>query len=309
MKQNNLKGSLILCTASLIWGLAFVAQSDAADLVPSFTFNALRSFIGAVALFVFYKITGRKRKESFFPADKALKKQYYLAAAVCGLMLTVSVNLQQFGLAAYPSGAAAEARGGFITALYVVLVPVISFFTGKKTSPVIWLSVLVALSGFYLLCLSGGVGGIYLGDLLIFICAVSFSLHILSIDKFVGITGGVKLSVMQFTVVGVLSSVLALIFERPELSNILSAAPQILYLGIMSSGVAYTLQIVGQKYAEPSVASLSMSLESVFAALGGWIISGNSLSVKEFCGCALVFAAIITAQLPEMIASKKKQKC
>ena len=286
-----------------------MAQSDAADLVPSFTFNALRSFIGAVALFVFYKITGRKRKESFFPADKALKKQYYLAAAVCGLMLTVSVNLQQFGLAAYPSGAAAEARGGFITALYVVLVPVISFFTGKKTSPVIWLSVLVALSGFYLLCLSGGVGGIYLGDLLIFICAVSFSLHILSIDKFVGITGGVKLSVMQFTVVGVLSSVLALIFERPELSNILSAAPQILYLGIMSSGVAYTLQIVGQKYAEPSVASLSMSLESVFAALGGWIISGNSLSVKEFCGCALVFAAIITAQLPEMIASKKKQKC
>ena len=309
MKQNNLKGSLILCTASLIWGLAFVAQSDAADLVPSFTFNALRSFIGAAALFVFYKITNRKRKEGFFPADKALKKQYYLAAAVCGLMLAISVNLQQFGLAAYPNGAAAEARGGFITALYVVLVPVISFFTGKKTSPVIWLSVLVALSGFYLLCLSGGVGGIYLGDLLIFICAVSFSLHILSIDKFVGITGGVKLSVMQFTVVGVLSSVLALIFERPELSNILSAAPQILYLGIMSSGVAYTLQIVGQKYAEPSVASLSMSLESVFAALGGWIISGNSLSVKEFCGCALVFAAIITAQLPEMIASKKKQKC
>ena len=309
MKQNNLKGSLILCTASLIWGLAFVAQSDAADLVPPFTFNALRSFIGAAALFVFYKITNRKRKEGFFHADKALKKQYFLAAAVCGLMLAISVNLQQFGLAAYPNGAAAEARGGFITALYVVLVPVISFFTGKKTSPVIWLSVLVALSGFYLLCLSGGVGGIYLGDLLIFICAVSFSLHILSIDKFVGITGGVKLSVMQFTVVGVLSSVLALIFERPELSNILSAAPQILYLGIMSSGVAYTLQIVGQKYAEPSVASLSMSLESVFAALGGWIISGNSLSVKEFCGCALVFAAIITAQLPEMIASKKKQKC
>ena len=308
MKQNNLKGSLILCTASLIWGLAFVAQSDAADLVPPFTFNALRSFIGAAALFVFYKITNRKRKEGFFPADKALKKQYFLAAAVCGLMLAISVNLQQFGLAAYPNGAAAEARGGFITALYVVLVPVISFFTGKKTSPVIWLSVLVALSGFYLLCLSGGVGGIYLGDLLIFICAVSFSLHILSIDKFVGITGGVKLSVMQFTVVGVLSSILALIFERPELSNILAAAPQILYLGIMSSGVAYTLQIVGQKYAEPSVASLSMSLESVFAALGGWIISGNALSVKEFCGCALVFAAIITAQLPEMIASKKKKK-
>lgn len=309
MKQNNLKGSLILCTASLIWGLAFVAQSDAADLVPSFTFNALRSFIGAAALFLFYKFTNRKNKESFFPADKALKKQYFLAAAVCGLMLAISVNLQQFGLAAYPDGAAAEARGGFITALYVVLVPVISFFMGKKTSPVIWLSVLVALFGFYLLCLSGGINGIYLGDLLIFICAIAFSLHILSIDKFVGITGGIKLSIMQFTVVGVLSSVLSLIFEHPQLSNILAAAPQILYLGIMSSGVAYTLQIVGQKYAEPSVASLSMSLESVFAALGGWVISGNALSLKEFGGCALVFAAIIVAQLPEMIASRKKQEC
>ena len=308
MKHNNLKGSLILCTASLIWGLAFVAQSDAADLVPSFTFNALRSFIGAAALYLFYKITNRE-KTPFFPKEKRERKQYYIAAAVCGLMLTISVNLQQFGLAAYPNGAAAEARGGFITALYVVLVPVISFFMGKKTSPVIWISVLVALGGFYLLCLSGGVGGIYIGDLLIFICAVSFSLHILSIDKFVGVTGGVKLSVMQFTVVGVLSSLLALIFERPELSNILAAAPQILYLGIMSSGVAYTLQIVGQKYAEPSVASLSMSLESVFAALGGWLISGNTLSSRELCGCALVFAAIIAAQLPEMMASRKKQEC
>lgn len=169
MKHNNLKGSLILCTASLIWGLAFVAQSDAADLVPSFTFNALRSFIGAAALLIFYKFTNSKGKEHFFPNDKSQKKQYFLAAAVCGLMLTISVNLQQFGLAAYPDGAAAEARGGFITALYVVLVPVISFFMGKKTSPVIWLSVLVALFGFYLLCLSGGVGGIYIGDLLIFI--------------------------------------------------------------------------------------------------------------------------------------------
>ena len=167
----------------------------------------------------------------------------------------------------------------------------------------------MALFGFYLLCLSGGLGGIYLGDLLIFISAVSFSLHILSIDKFVGITGGIKLSIMQFTVVGVLYSVLALIFEHPQISNILAAVPQILYLGIMSSGVAYTLQIVGQKYAEPSVASLSMSLESVFAALGGWIISGNALSLKEFCGCALVFAAIIVAQLPDMIVSKKKKKC
>lgn len=305
MKHNNLKGSLILCTASLIWGLAFVAQSDAADRVPPFTFNALRSFIGAAALLIFYKIMSKNKKESFFPVDSLLKKQYYKAALVCGALLSVSVNFQQFGLSFYPDGAAAEARSGFITALYVILVPVISLLFGKKAEPYVWLSVFIALIGFYMLCLSGGISGLYIGDVLVFFCAVCFSFHILAIDKFVGITGGVKLSVMQFTVVGIISGILALIFERPELSGIISAAPQILYLGIMSSGVAYTLQTVGQKYASPSVASLSMSLESVFAALGGWLISGNTLSVRELFGCVLVFAAIITAQLPEMLRSRK----
>ena len=159
-----------------------------------------------------------------------------------------------------------------------------------------------------MLCFSGGVTGFYLADVLVFICAISFSLHIMAVDRFVGITGGVKLSVMQFLVCGALSAVLALLFERGSIdfNNILSASPQILYLGIMSSGVAYTLQIVGQKYAEPAVASISMSLESVFAALGGWIISGNSLRGREIIGCLLVFGAIILAQLPEF--NKKDSK-
>lgn len=305
MKLNNLKGSLILCTASLIWGLAFVAQTDAADAVPPFTFNALRAFIGAGALMIFYLFANRKDKAPFFPKGNAGKKQYLAAALVCGALISVSVNFQQFGLVFYPEGAASEARGGFITALYVVLVPVISFFAGKKLNPVIWLSVLIALAGVYMLCLTGGIGGIYLGDVLIFLCSICFSVHILAIDKYVGVTGGIKLSVMQFAVCGIISALLALIFERPSLDGILSAAPQILYLGIMSSGVAYTLQIVGQKFAEPSVASLSMSLESVFAALGGWLISGNILSAREILGCALVFAAIVVAQLPEILQRKK----
>lgn len=304
-KRNNIKGSLILCTAALIWGLAFVAQSDAADLVPPFTFNALRSFIGAAALLVFYAVQNRG-KTRFFPPERQGKKRYLLAAVVCGFLLTVSVNFQQFGLVFYPDGAAAEARGGFITALYVVLVPVISVFLGKKPRAITWLSVAIALAGFYFLCLTGGFRSIYLGDVLIFLCAIAFSLHIISIDRFVSYTGGIKLSIMQFTVVGVLSAVLALCFERTTLSAVLAAAPQILYLGIMSSGVAYTLQIVGQRYAEPSVASLSMSLESVFAALGGWLISGNTLAPREIAGCALVFAAIITAQIPELTAGRKK---
>ena len=300
MKHNNLKGSLILMTAALIWGLAFVAQSGAASLVPPFTFNALRSFIGAFALYIFNLITNHKDGMKFFPSEKADRKKYYKAAAVCGLCLAVSINFQQFGIAFYPQGVANEARAGFITALYVILVPIFSCFVGKKISSSVWIAVLVAMAGIYMLCFSGGIGGIYLGDVLVFLCAISFTLHIMSVDKYVGITGGVKLSILQFAVAGIISLVLAFIFERSNivLSNILSAAPQILYLGIMSSGVAYTLQIVGQKYAEPAVASITMSLESVFAALGGWIISGNSLSVREIFGCSLVFVAIVLAELP-----------
>ncbi len=301
MKNNNLKGSLILITASLIWGLAFVVQRDVADIIPSFAFNALRSVIGALALYVFWILRGRRENKAFFPKEASKRKQYYLGAAVCGICLAVSVNFQQFGIAAYPKGVPSEARSGFITALYVILVPLLSVFLKKKISLPVWIGVLVAVVGVYLLCLSDGIGGIYLGDALVFLCAISFSLHIISVDKFVGITGGVKLSIMQFSVVAVISAILSVIFELDLISfqNILRAMPQILYMGVMSSGVAYTLQIVGQKYAEPTVASISMSLESVFAALGGWVISGNSLSGRELIGCALVFGAIVVAQLPQ----------
>lgn len=301
MKTNNIKGSLILILAALIWGLAFVAQSGAAQLVPPFTFNALRSFIGAAALYIFYLILNRKEKTPFFPKDKGERSTYINAALVCGVCLAVSINFQQFGIAFYPPEAAVEARSGFITALYVILVPVFSLFAGKRLNISVILGVLIAIIGVYMLCFSGGVSGIYFADLLVFLCAISFTLHIMSVDKYVGKTGGIKLSIMQFIVAGAISLMLGIAFElrEIEIQNILSAAPQILYLGIMSSGVAYTLQIVGQKYAEPAVASISMSLESVFAALGGWVISGNALSGKEIIGCLLVFAAIIVAQISD----------
>ncbi|MBO5321557.1 MAG: DMT family transporter [Clostridia bacterium] len=302
MKNNNLKGTLILTVAAVIWGLAFVAQSGAAALVPPFAFNALRSIIGALVLYLFW-FFAQKRGERFFPENPKDKKQYFVCASVCGLCLSVAINFQQFGIAAYPKGVASEARAGFITALYVILVPIFSIFLKKKVGLPVLLGVLIAISGIYLLCFSKGVSGIYIGDFLIFLCAISFALHIMAVDKFVGFTGGVKLSIMQFLVAAVVSALLATIFEFDEilLSNILAAAPQILYLGVMSSGVAYTLQIVGQKYAEPTVASITMSLESVFAALGGWLISGNGLSVKELIGCVLVFAAIIVAQMPQKV--------
>ncbi len=306
MKNGNLKGSIILIIAAFIWGMAFVAQSSAVDLVPPFAINALRSAIAAVVLYFFWLFVGKKTDKSFFPKDKKGQKTFYIAAFLCGFCLSVSVNLQQFGLAAYPKGVASEARAAFLTALYVILVPIVSVFLRKRVSVLVWLGVIIATVGVYLLCFSGGWNGIYLGDALVFLCAISFTTHILAVDKYVGFTGGVRLSVMQFSVVAVMSAVLSLVFEigKLDFGDIITASPQILYLGIMSSGVAYTLQIVGQRFAEPSVASLSMSLESVFGALGGWLLSGNALETRELLGCGLVFAAIVVAQLPT-----KKEKC
>lgn len=299
MKINqNIKGSLILCTAALIWGLAFVAQSDAADKAPPLLFNGLRSLIAALFLFAVMLVKKARTKEPVFPWEKNEQKHACLGGVLCGALLAVSVNLQQFGLTYYPNGVATEARAGFLTALYVILVPIISIFIGKRPRWYLLLSVAVAMAGIYLLCLSGGLDNIYLGDLFVFLCAISFSFHILVVDRCADAVGGIRLSMLQFLVCGVLSMLLSVLFEDVVWSNVLAATPQILYLGIVSSGIGYTLQIIGQRYAEPTVASLSMSLESVFAALGGWLISGNALQGREIMGCVLVFAAIVLAQLP-----------
>jgi len=301
---NNLKGSAILTLAALLWGLAFVAQAQAADKVPPFMFNALRSFIGSLFLFLFLLITSKMRHRPLFPTTKNGTKQALTGGILCGILLTVSVNFQQFGLTYYPEGAASEARAGFLTALYVVLVPVASVFFGKRIKLPVWIAVAVAMGGIYLLSLSGGIDNIYLGDILVFFCAISFTMHILTVDRFGAPVGGTLLSMLQFLVCGILSLVLSLCFETVIWENVLAAAPQILYLGIVSSGIAYTLQIYGQQYAEPAIASITMSLESVFAALGGWLISGNTLTLREFGGCALVFLAIILAQLPQLFEKR-----
>ncbi len=303
---NNLKGSAILAVASLIWGLAFVAQAQAADLVPPFAFNSIRCFIGAAALFAVLALKSVKTKKPIFLTEKTKIREMLIGGILCGILLTVSVNFQQYGLSVYPDGSASEARAGFITALYVVLVPVVSMFFGKKSGLAIWFSVAIAVCGIYLLSLSEGLHNIYLGDVLMLGCALTFTFHILVIDRYGEPVGGMLLSALQFLIGGVFSGLLALCFETVIWQNVLAAAPQLLYMGILSSGVAYTLQIYGQRYAEPPVASLTMSLESVFAALGGWIISGNTLTPREFGGCALVFAAIVLAQLPQFFGKKKE---
>ena len=309
-KKSNLKGSLILCLAALLWGLAFAVQEGAANLVPPFTFNCLRSIVGAVFLFGFMGIKSIKNKD-YVPVPKTMNKKILLTGGMlCGLALAVSTNFQQFGIAAYPDGVPTTARSGFITALYVIIVPIISIFAKKKVHIAIWFSAVVAVIGLYTMCL---VSGLYIADVLVLICALTFSLHIMVIDKYCGVVGGIRLSAFQFVFAAIISGLLALIFELkifgyinigldgPDvtLSNLKSAIPHVLYMGVVSSGIAYTLQIVGQKYAEPAIASISMSLESVFAALGGWVITGNALKGNEIIGCLLVFAAIVLAQMPE----------
>lgn len=310
--RNNLIGSSILCTAALIWGMAFVAQSKAAESVPPFAFNAFRSFLGSAFLLLLIFLRKATKKTVVLPDRRTLGRSYLPAGALCGVFLAISVNLQQAGISSYPAGTASSARAGFLTALYVILVPLFSIFGRKKIKLPILLSAVVAMVGIYFLSLSGGIDGVYFGDVLMFFCAVSFTLHILVIDRFGGPlmtrdgadvpTVGMLLSMIQFFVCGIVSAILALCFETIPWDGVVAALPQILYIGIVSSGIAYTLQIVGQRFAEPAIASLSMSLESVFAALGGWIILGNILSTRELLGCVLVFLAIVSAQIPQFFA-------
>ena len=310
MKKNNLKGTAILLLAALIWGLAFVAQSDAADHISPFAFNALRSIIAAVMLFALLLFRCRKSGQPIIPKEPKPRKVALLGGLGCGIFLAISVNLQQAGLTVYPDGVAASARAGFITALYVIIVPILSIIFGKKIPWAVWPAVAVAVLGTYLLCLSKGLGGIYLGDILVFFCGCSFSFQILLIDRYGEEIGGIRLSFIQFAVCAAISLALALIFEPGgfAIEGIKKALFAILYLGVMSSAVAYTLQIIGQRYAAPAVASLTMSLESVFAAIGGWIILSDVLSPREIAGCALVFAAIIIVQLPDLLPTRKKEK-
>lgn len=301
MKTNNLKGSIILLIAAIIWGLAFVAQSGAAALVPPFATNCLRSVIAAIALYILYLILNRKEKNPFIPKDIKERKKLLSAGLITGFFFFMAANFQQFGIKFYPANAEIEARSAFITALYVILVPIFAIFIGKKISPFVLAAVGIAVVGVYLLCFSKGIGGIYFADLLVFVCAICFALHIMCIDKYVGFVGGIRLSVMQFVVCGTISLICSFIFEMGDFdfADVITASPQILYLGIMSSAVAYTLQIIGQKYAEPSVASITMSLESVFGALGGWLISGKTMTGMQILGCVIMFAAITVAQIPE----------
>lgn len=306
-QQIPLKNSLLLLLAAIIWGIAFVAQSVGMDYVGGFTFNAVRSLIGAAVLvpliLVFEskkstdtttaKIASHSRPTSNTVSYIQKRKDLIIGGISCGICLCLASNFQQFGIKYTSVG-----KAGFITACYIVIVPIIGLFLGKKCSKFIWAAVVMALIGLYLLCITDGFS-IGKGDLLVLVCAFLFSVHILVIDHFSPKVDGVKLSCLQFLTCGILSGIPALLFERPSFSAIRQAWMPILYAGIMSCGVAYTLQIIGQKNMNPTVASLILSLESCISVLAGWVLLGQQLSTKEILGCVIMFAAIILAQLPQ----------
>lgn len=304
MNKYVLRQSLLLLLTAAIWGFAFVAQSVGMEYIGSFTFNAVRNLLAVVVLIPCIAVmnkTGARAKDVDKENVKVVNKKeqgsnktLIIGGICCGTLLCIASNLQQFGLKQTTVG-----KTGFITTMYIVLVPILGIFLKKKVAGRVWVSVVIAMAGLYMLCMTGG--GFYLqkGDALVMLCAVVFSIHILTIDYFAQKVDGVKMACIQFFVCSLLSVICMLIFEEPKLELILQAWLPILYAGVMSCGVGYTLQIVGQKGMNPTVASLILSLESVISVIAGWAILGQALSVRELIGCGLMFIAIVLVQLPE----------
>ncbi len=300
-----MRANAVLLLTAIIWGVAFVAQSVGMDYVGPFTFSSVRNLIGGVVLLpciaLLDRLDSRSQTKEAAPKNKAWP---ILGGVCCGVSLAVSEVLQQFGIARTSVG-----KAGFLTAMYILIVPLLGLLVGKRVSALgllvgkrvsakVWGAVALALCGMYLLCMTES-SGIALGDLLVLAAAVGFSTHILIIDHFSPGVDCVRMSCIQFFTAGALCLIPMLFIEQPTFDALLGAWAPILYAGVLSSAVAYTLQVIGQKYTEPTVASLILSLESVVAALAGWVLLGERLSVRELTGCVLAFAAIILAQLPD----------
>ena len=296
MNRFVIRQSLLLLLTATIWGVAFVSQSVGMDYVGPFTFNAARSLIGAAVLvpcIALLKKLQKKEERQEEVHKKEDKKTLIRGGICCGVILAVASSFQQFGLLYTTVG-----KAGFITAMYIILVPILGIFAGKKVGVRIGISVVIAVAGLYLLCMTESLR-LEAGDIMVLLCAVVFSFHIMVIDHFSPLVDGVKMSCIQFLTCGILCGICMFLFEAPKLSMILAAWKPVLYAGVMSCGVAYTLQIVGQKGMNPTVASLIMSLESVISVLAGFVLLHEVLSQRELFGCVLMFAAIILAQLPE----------
>lgn len=301
-RQTSLRSSAMLTLTALIWGVAFVAQSEGMNYVGGFTFNACRFIVGGMVLipciFFLRRVNGDQWAKLDRTEQAKRRKTGIIGGICCGVFICLGSTFQQFGIAQTTVG-----KAGFITSLYIIIVPILGLFLRKKVGLNIWVSVGIAALGMYLLCITEGFA-ISRGDFLVFLCAIGFSLHILVIDYFSPKADGVVISCVQFFTAGIISGVLMFLFERPTWDAVMAAWAPVLYAGVMSCGVGYTLQVVAQKDVEPTIASLIMSLESVFSLLAGWVLLGQKMSPKELSGCVLVFGAIVLAQVPaEMLTA------
>ncbi len=286
--MSKIKSNLLLALAAFIWGIAFVAQSVSMDHIGPWTFTCIRNFIAAATLYILMPILNKLTKSE----EKTVnKKQMWIGGICCGIALAVASMFQQTGIIYTTVG-----KAGFLTALYTVIVPVLSLFLGKKSKWNVYVSVGISIVGMYFLCMNEDFSIAY-GDVLVLICALMFAFHIMIVDRFVKEIDGIKLSCIQFLTAGLFCLLPMVVLEKPNLTSILEAIVPILYAGVLSSGAGYTLQIVGQKGADPSIAGMILSLESVFAALAGTILLHEVLSLRELFGCILVFGAIIFSQI------------
>ena len=298
MKKTELGSAMLLFLAALIWGVAFVAQSMGMEYVGPFTFNGCRFLLGGVVLTPVALLREKKYRKSqkFQKLSETEKKKHItitlLGGICCGIAIFVASSFQQVGMQYTSVG-----KAGFITALYIVLVPILGIFLKKKVAPFVWIGVVLGAIGSYFLCMTESFT-INSGDLLIFACAVCFSFHIMIIDYFAPKADGVALSCLQFWFSGIVSMIIALTTESWNVASVIQAAGPILYAGIMSCGVAYTLQILGQKRMNPAIASLILSCESVVSVLAGWLILQEVMTKRQLWGCVLVFGAVILAQIP-----------
>ncbi len=313
MNKTVFKHSLLLILAATIWGTAFVAQSVGMDYVGPYTFTAIRNFIGCIVLLPFIFWMDKKSKtpcentegeNTDILAEKAanvkngkrkrIDKKLIIGGICTGTALCIASNLQQYGIMYTSVG-----KSGFITALYIVLVPVFGLVIGHRQSGRMWIAIAIAVVGMYFLCMTTGSFALQTGDIILLLCAASFAVQILLIDHFSALVNPVKLAWCQFLVCGILSSIPMFILEHPTLSGIMGGWTSILYAGALSTGVAYTIQVVAQRGMNPAIASLIMSLESVISVIAGWLLLNQHLSSRELVGCLLMFAAIIIVQLPE----------
>ncbi len=285
--------------AAAIWGTAFVAQSMGAEFVPPFAFNAARSVVAVITLSVILLIANQIRhRRGHVEKPSGGKKALLLGGLCCGTAMAVATGLQQIGLGETDAG-----KASFITALYIVLVPIFGLFFKKKVSLLTAFSVAITVAGMYLLCVKDGLT-IQGSDVYIIFCGVVFAVQILCIDHFAPQTDPIALSLAQFSVMAIESAILSVLFEKTTIDTILLGLMPILYLGILSSGVAYTLQIVAQKGSDPTLVSLLLSLESVFGAIAGAILLQERMTGREYFGCALMLLAVVLSQIPTAVIKK-----